>query len=86
MSTNLTVKIAPDGGAAICLYRDEFNLRDLGEMTVERASDVFFDSEAQKWAVRILGEDERVLPERFDKRSDAISHEIEVLQRDMPSF
>lgn len=78
----LKIKVSPDGKEATGLYSDLFPWKSLGGLEIKRASDVFFSLRDQKWGVRVLGgnKPDKILPQRFDKRKDAIEYEIAYLQ------
>jgi len=67
-------------GSVVFLYNDDHPALKLGKAEIERASDVYFDNERQKWRVHIRGEREP-LKEGFEKRQDAINHEVEYLNK-----
>jgi hypothetical protein len=71
--------ISPDGSLLTGLYTDKFDWQNLGDLEIVRATDVRFDKEKQGWAVHILDEQDRPLPEIFNKRRDAIDAEMKYL-------
>lgn len=73
------VRIAKDGKTVTGLYSDKLPYSKLGTQQVNRASDVSFNEALQKWEIFIIAEN-RTLPDKFDKRDDAIKHEIAYLQ------
>ncbi len=50
-----TMMIEIKGGQATCLYSDMIPLQELGEMTVERVSEIDFNHETQLWEVWPVG-------------------------------
>lgn len=72
-----TIRLRPDGSVDF-LYVDGHPAIGLGKMEVERASDVFFDPEKQKWVVHIRGEAEP-LPQVFEDRAAALKYEVDYL-------
>lgn len=78
MSKELVFRISETGETVVGLYDDNFDWRAIGPIEVQRATDVQYNTETQKWEVYLIGED-RVLPESFTDRSDAISHEVAYL-------
>jgi hypothetical protein len=82
-SKELAVKITPTGDIYF-LYNDEHPLRDLGKMELQRASNVEWDAEEQKWVVWINetgneGPKRKRLIQTFKNRADAIEAEISIL-------
>lgn len=82
----LKIKVSPDGKEVTGLYSDNFPWAKLGKLKIERASDVFFNPATQKWGIRLTAPGALldrycgVLPDKFNKRKDAIAHEIAYLQ------
>ena len=76
---NKVFKIFPDG-RVLTIYDDSIQDLCLGDLSVERASNVVFDFVSQTWEVVI--EDEVVL-EGFAKRSDAIEAEVKFLNNQL---
>ncbi len=72
----VVIHFHPDGTAR-CLWNDQLDLLQLGELQVERASEIEFNHTYQRWEIRtpygglITG---------FISRSDAIECEVAVLQ------
>lgn len=54
----MKIDFNPDGTAR-CLYTEKIDLRQLGRLTVSRASNVEFNESKQEWEVKDL--DEKVL-------------------------
>ena len=75
------IRISPDGKEVLHLYNDR--LVDLvsktSEMSVERASDIFFDNETSMWKIKILATKE-ILPVSFIHRGMAQEYEKIVLE------
>jgi hypothetical protein len=72
------ITITADGSEAYGLYDDNLPWRNLGgKIEAVRASEVRMNDEG-RWEIFIFDED-RVLPETFLNRSDAIDHEIAYL-------
>ena len=71
--------ISPDGSEAKTIYSDDLPLREIGELELERASNVVFNHLDQLW--HVVGSDGVMLnQEGFERRDDAIKKEIAVLQ------
>lgn len=49
------IRIDPDG-TAHCLWTDDLPLAELGQLEVTRASNIEFNSELQRWEVRLVGD------------------------------
>lgn len=79
---DFTLRISPDGKDIMMLYSDENPLVSLGGKRVLRASHVRFDEEDQLWYIfeRLPDGFEQTWETGFVKRSDAIRHEISVLE------
>ena len=75
----LIVQIAPDGNTK-SLYSDKLDMRTLGHMTVERASQIEWDEARQTWFVQFP--DGAVLRD-FKTRDEALACEILTLQSKM---
>lgn len=78
MPKELVFRISETGETVVGLYDDNFDWRALGPIEVQRATDVILNPETQEWEVYLIDED-RVLPNSFVNRSDAIAHEVEYL-------
>lgn len=63
-----------------CLYMDDIDLRKLGELKVERASNVEFDTTKRTWSVRLV-ESGEIIGEDFIKRTDALAFEVDYLNK-----
>jgi hypothetical protein len=76
----MVISLLPDGSVKT-LYRDELRaiLDALGDITVERASTVEFES--GQWFVR--RDQSNMIPTGFIKRADAISAEIMHLEKEL---
>jgi len=73
------VRINPDG-TAFFLQNDDYDFEDLGKLKHERASNVVFQDDIQRWVVFVnLPTGVEVLNETFKKRGDAIRAEIAFL-------
>ena len=81
MTTIYKMRVDPGGKTVTGLYSDKLPWRTLGELTIKRATDCFFDNGIKKWKILIVKTNE-LLPEEFDSREEAIAFEIEYLQRD----
>ena len=66
-------------GVVTSLYTEEIDLRALGTLHVERASNVEWDDNAQGWVVT-LANGSKPLYEVFRTRDEAIAAEVEYLQ------
>jgi hypothetical protein len=75
------VRISPDGSEVKHLYNDDIIriTAETSDITVKRASDVFFDNDIKKWRIRLV-DTEEVIGVEFDKRAEAIAYEIEMLE------
>lgn len=69
------ISIAPDG-TLTALYTDQIDLRAIGKLTVDRASEIEFDHDAQTWFIRFP--DGTTVP-NFASREDAIACEISLM-------
>jgi hypothetical protein len=81
---DLRIDISKDGKIAHGLYSDKFGWQELGECTINRATDVRFCNESKKWMVHILDEGGRILDGGHENRSDAIAAEIIYLNKRGP--
>lgn len=75
--TEYVMTISPDGKEVAGLYSDKLPYRELGNMSVTRASTIEFNGELQKWVVNIL--DENRFLGVFESRQEAIDAEIRYL-------
>jgi hypothetical protein len=68
-------------GEVFCLYDEDSPIVTEGRVSVIRASNVLFDEDEQKWFVEVnmLDGSRKRLSDTFAKRSEAIAHEIKVL-------
>ena len=73
------VRFTTDGKVEF-VYEDDHPALKLGKAQIERASDVYWDHQDECWRIHIRGEREP-LPEGFEKRQDAIGHEVAYLNR-----
>jgi hypothetical protein len=76
-------RISPDGRVITGLWNDMLsNVR--GEKTVERASEVEYDAEAQGWTISFLGRFSHLICSKvFEKREDALAEERAILNREI---
>ena len=74
----IKIIVSEDGKELTGLYVDRLHWEQLGELQIERATEVKWDEKNQKWAVEVLDE-QRTLDCMFSMRQDAINHEIEYL-------
>jgi len=79
MTEKIVLRVSPDGKTVTSLYSDRFRLRELGPISVKRASDVRFNEFLQKWEVFVRKPRYEVLSKRFELRADAIDYERIVL-------
>lgn len=77
------IRVDPNG-VAYSLHADDHPLLKLGPVQVERASNVQFREDDQKWYVHVVlfpkKQEELVLAKSFINRKDAIKHEIHFLE------
>jgi hypothetical protein len=71
----VVVQVSPNGEHLTVLYDDRLLpvFSKLGQVTINRVSDVFFDNDIGKWRI---GQAWGVLPETFETRAEAIECEI----------
>jgi len=79
MDKELKITISKDGRELRGLYDDQFDWQDLGELHIERATDIVFNKKRQVWVIQILDEGRRELDAGYAKRRDAILAEVEYL-------
>lgn len=73
-------------GTMTQVQNDDFPLHEIGESSMERASDVFWDEPSQKWVAVIREKFWQIVgPHEYahKSRSECIKWEIEYLQRGM---
>jgi hypothetical protein len=73
----LKIMIAP-GGIVRCLHTDIIDLRKLGRLEVERASNVEFNDKTQAWEVSLP--DGKLLQGGFARRDQALAWEREYFE------
>mgnify|MGYP001814065504 FL=1 len=80
----MLVRISPDGGEVVHLHNDKYNqiTSKHSTMKIERASDVFFDNEIQRWRVKIRHTN-AILAIDFATRQEALDHEHALLENDL---
>lgn len=81
---DIRIDISKDGKTMHGLYSDKFGWQELGECTINRATDVRFCNESQKWMVHLLDEGGRLLDSGHFRREDAIKAEVEYLNERGP--
>jgi hypothetical protein len=74
---DLSIRISETGELITGLYTDKLDWTAMGDCTINRASDVRFDSTEALWKVYILDEDNRVLDKGHKLRADAIQAEVD---------
>ena len=76
------IRIKPDGSISY-LHNDKITaaLRDEGDLTMTRASNVTFSNKDKLWYIYLPDTDTKVLDIGFVDRESAITAEIEVLNR-----
>jgi len=76
------IRIKPDGSITY-LHNDKITaaLRDEGDLTMQRASNVSFSNKTKLWYIYLPESNTKVLDIGFIDRESAISAEIEVLSR-----
>ncbi len=76
------IRIKPDGSITY-LHNDKITaaLRDEGDLTMQRASNVSFSNKDKLWYIYLPESNTKVLDVGFVDRESAISAEIEVLNR-----
>jgi hypothetical protein len=76
------IRIKPDGSITY-LHNDKITaaLRDEGDLTMRRASNVIFSNKDKLWYIYLPESNTKVLDVGFVDRESAISAEIEVLSR-----
>ncbi len=79
--------IAPTGTVK-SMHSDKFPLAFLGRQEIERASDIRFDSDTQKWGIWFRVGEEFVAPSRpshygFDSYESARDYEVQVMNRSL---
>jgi len=75
--SKLVIKIQTNGNLKT-LYTEKIPLNNLGKLTVERASNVEFDSTKGTWSVRVV-ETDKVIGTGFALRSEALKFEVKHL-------
>jgi len=75
MKKEKVIVIKPNG-EVVTIYSDAFPLKNLGKSKIQRASNVLFDEEVQKWYIEIQG---NKLEKFFDSRNDCIEYEVQYL-------
>ena len=80
MSTH-TILIDPNGFVTF-LHEDSLTqaLKNEGEVTIKRASDVSYDNEAQGWRVYVPGTQNRLFEGLFATRAEALTSEKKYLE------
>ena len=73
--------IKPDGNVET-LYTEQIDLRALGDLHVERASNVEFDDDEQGWRV-LYPNNTIMLEEVFTTRQEALDAEVRHLQKQL---
>jgi hypothetical protein len=71
------LKISPDGTVVFGPHNDMFV--DFGKQNIVRASEVEFCQEIGRWTVTMIYGPQCCLVQTFDRRSDALSAEIDYI-------
>jgi hypothetical protein len=76
------IRIKPDGSISY-LHNDKITaaLRNEGDLTMQRASNVIFHNKDKLWYIYLPDSDTKVLDVGFVDRESAIIAEVEVLQK-----
>lgn len=77
---SVKILLIEGNGDLKCLWTDKIPLTNLGAVSVERASNVEFDSTNGTWFVKLAGTDE-IIGKGYTKRKDAIDFEVEYLNK-----
>jgi hypothetical protein len=77
----MLIRISPDGKEVVHIHNDTYNkiTSEHADITINRASDVFFDNQEQKWRVKIR-HTKSLLAITFDTRQDALNFEGKLLE------
>ena len=72
------VTIAPDGAISSLRRKDGLDLRQFGKVEIQRVSDIKWDSDHQKWYVKIIEGPRKgfVSMQLFKEYEDAVEAEI----------
>ena len=81
------IVIGPSG-VVKSMHNDKFSMGFLGNQTIERASDIRFDSETQAWGIWFNVDGEFVQPARpshsgFNSYESARDHEVQVMNESL---
>lgn len=74
--------VLPDGNVEF-IYDDLVPIESLGIAEIERASDIIFDIEQQKWKIEFRDHIGLSCGELFEKRGDAVRTEVRTLAKKM---
>ena len=72
--------ISPDGQEVCGLYSDKFPWKEIGELSIERVSDIKFNNHIQRWEIYIRHLN-KALPKTFGSREKAIVYEIDYIHK-----
>lgn len=76
------IRIKPDG-SIVFLHEDKITeaLREEGDLTMQRASDLKFNNKTKAWEVFLPGSDIKMVETSFKNRESALAGEKLILQR-----
>lgn len=76
------IRIKPDG-SIVFLHEDKITeaLRDEGDLTMTRASDLKFNNTTKAWEVFLPGSDTKMVETSFRDRASALAGEKIILER-----
>jgi len=75
------IKISADGTETLCLYHDNNPFEEVATTKkIARASNVKFNNKDGLWYVHDPAGDRLLSTTGFDRRGDAIQHEIDILE------
>ena len=72
------VTIAPDGSMSSLQRKDGLDLRQFGKVEIQRVSDIQWDSEVQKWYIKIIAGPKKgfIFPLFFKEYEEAVEIQI----------
>lgn len=82
MATEQEILITVDAdGATTSLYKDEFSIGFLGDMSISRASQIVFNEKTQLWDILLTGQETSFQAARgFQTYTEAVRFEVRFLQ------